>query len=444
RDPAGFALREMGESLLHDHIRRRPLDPAKVNRMHALLAEVEDIDALDQAHRPVLWYAAAIGDLSLIDAITDRGATLDDPDMFDVPPLYEAVRRGHTNAVARLVEAGADPDAVGRGNVPALVVASESGNLAMVVVLIDGGAAVNQEPVGGAALAAVLRSGHVAVVERLLAAGAPLTPVLGMHPAAWAYRQDDPALFRFLATHTDALSTHVGPHDPPAFAAVANCALEPFFDFVEWGTNPNARNTRGESLAVYLLTYRFQRCPQIEAQRPDVISLFIEKGLDLEATDAHGRPLVLIALHYDRVESARRLIAAGAPLDGWYGQKDILILAAGRGANDLIDVALDRGMDINVRSEGLNTDTPLYEAAREGRLDTVKHLLSRGAEMPDTAIGLRRMYGAAGKYPPLFGYLLDRYIAQGRTTEHDQMLRRGARDSKNQQSLAMLDELDIP
>ncbi len=443
-DPAGFELRELGKSLHIRQMRGLPLDPGELDRVKVMLDAVENIDASEQAHHPIIWYAAAIGELDLVNAIIDRGATLDEPALFEVSPLYVAVRHGHTSVVEKLIEAGADPDAVDAKKRPALMVASEKGDLAMVDALIEGGASVNLGNHEGAALTTALRSGNVEIVRRLLEAGAEMTPVLGLHPASWAQRQDDPALLRLLATKTDVLSVRVGENDPPAFAALANCEMDTFFDLVKLGTSPNAINKRGESLALYLLKYTFERCPEIKARRAELISRFIDLGLDLRATDERGKPLVLVALNHGRVESARQLVAAGAPFDGFYGKKNLLILAAGVGANDLIDVALAHGMDINFVSDGLNTDSALYEAAREGQLESVLHLLSRGAAMPDTAIGLRRMYFAAGSHPHVFRYLLERYLAGGRSKEHDQMIRRGARDSKNQASQAMLDAAGIP
>lgn len=442
-DPAGFRLRALGEKLYLDQTRNVTPSPDDINHMRVLISEVEDINAYERAHQPVIWYAASIGELDLVNLAIERGAILDDPERYRVSPLYEAVGKGRVNVVMRLAQAGANVHASDHRDVNALMVATEVGDAAMVEALLELGADVNLGNYAGTALTIAIREQNLEIARQLLDAGAELTPILGRHPVLWAYFKEDRKLLDLIASRPSLLNAKLDEIDPPLFQLFNNCEHDRFRELLELGATPNITNQRGQLLVNYVLIINFSRCSGFDEARADLISLMIDQGLDLNAADERGNPVVLVALNYKRTDSARRLVAAGAPITGTHGIRTFPILAAANGANDLIDIALEGGIDITLSSEGMNRSTPLYEAAYNGHVDTIRHLISRGATIPQEGLPLRQIYWAAGRHLEVVDFLLEQYLAGERTRDQDRQIRRGVEGAKNETAIARLDELGI-
>jgi ankyrin repeat protein len=126
-----------------------------------------------------LLAAAATGDVAKIGALIAAGANPDVRDGFGRTPLMVTAFRHDVDAARALLAAGADVDALERQRYDALTIAAVEDDLAMVELLIAGGANTGQttSPYDGTALIASAHLGHVAVVEALIAGGAPLDHV---------------------------------------------------------------------------------------------------------------------------------------------------------------------------------------------------------------------------------------------------------------------------
>src|SRR6185369_14420874 len=79
-----------------------------------------------------------------------------------------------------------------------------------------------------------------------------------------------------------------------------------------------------------------------------VVNLFLDAGMDVNSVDGTGRPALIVAA----------------------GQANAAILTA----------LIEKGADVKVRQKD-HEWTPLMEAAAEGRVDTVRELLKRGADV---------------------------------------------------------------
>ncbi|MCB9898645.1 MAG: ankyrin repeat domain-containing protein [Planctomycetes bacterium] len=131
-------------------------------------------DDLDEALRA----AALAGDLAKIDLLSDAGASLEAPGEEGETALMLATWQGDAELVRQLVARGAEVDPVGYGVTP-LLVAAEDGQRDALVALLESGADVAARdggPDGPTALhwAAIIDPGTTALVEALLAHGAPL------------------------------------------------------------------------------------------------------------------------------------------------------------------------------------------------------------------------------------------------------------------------------
>ncbi|RGP80571.1 hypothetical protein FLONG3_1310 [Fusarium longipes] len=113
-----------------------------------------------------------------------------------------------------------------------------------------------------------------------------------------------------------------------------------------------------------------------------VVRIFIDHGVDLEASEEPRAPSVLsVSAVQGHTDLAELLIKKGATIDamsyGTSGQTP-LCLASSWGKFAMVDLLLSKGADVNKVSEDL--ETPLYKAVRNGKHDVVELLLRNGAD----------------------------------------------------------------
>ena len=141
-------------------------DAAEVRR---LIAAGADVNAKDPSGKTPLFLAAAIGDVELLQLLLDHGATVDNRNRRFETALFIAAKNGHAPAVDLLLKHGAD---------------------AKIVM-----------PMGGSIVCAAVDSGNIAIVEKILAAGATIAAT---KQAGW------PALICAVAGKVEMLEYLVG------------------------------------------------------------------------------------------------------------------------------------------------------------------------------------------------------------------------------------------
>lgn len=126
-----------------------------------------------------LHAAAWRGDVEAIRAEVSRGASLEARDSAGRTPLHVAAFASRDEAVRALAMAGADLDALEDRDYDIVTIAAVANDLALLDLALSLGASPANitSPYEGTALIAAAHLGHVAVVERLVAAGAPLDHV---------------------------------------------------------------------------------------------------------------------------------------------------------------------------------------------------------------------------------------------------------------------------
>ena len=124
----------------------------------------------------------------------------------------------------------------------------------------------------------------------------------------------------------------------------------------------------------------------------DVIKYLIERGVDVNAQDNAGvSPLHSVASR-GHLEAAKALIGAGARLDiKTSDQSTPLHLAAAQGRKDLAAYLLEKGAPIDVQDG--SDDTPLHAAAWESQWETVKLLTERMPAEAKAALNRRDFDG---------------------------------------------------
>lgn len=180
----------------------------------------------------------------------------------------------------------------------------------------------------------------------------------------------------FAAIRATALASVVALASPWVHAGV----FEDFFKAVEVndagtverliqrGFDVNSRDEKGQTaLHLVLREGAFQTAE----------TLLRQSQLDIDAPNAAGETPLMMAALKGRTDWARRLIERGAKLEreGWTP----LHYAATGPEAPLVALLLDKGARIDARSP--NGSTPLMMAARYGSEDSVKLLLTRGADL---------------------------------------------------------------
>ena len=115
---------------------------------------------------------------------------------------------------------------------------------------------------------------------------------------------------------------------------------------------------------------------------PDVVSLLIKQGVDLNKHDGlHGPPLHTAASN-NSVEAATVMIAGGAKVNliGSRSYTSALHQAVNAKALDMIKMLIENGADINIKGGGT---TPLMLSISKGYSDVTELLQDYGAEMQD-------------------------------------------------------------
>ena len=281
----------------------------------------------------------------------------------DELPLVAAVKAEDPDAVRAALAAGADVDARQPDGATALHWAAFRDQLEIAGLLLAAGADVNAaNELNATPLWLAADNASAPMVERLLAAGANPNVRLpeGETPVMTASRTGSADAVRML---------------------------------LEAGADPNVReDTRHQTALMWA----------VAQGHPDVVSLLIDHGADLEARSKsrprlmhaddvnasqydqgimwnHGgfTPLLFAARH-GRVESARRLLAAGAEIDrpSLVGASP-LVVAAHSGQGELGAFLLEQGADPNQMDAGYNA---LHAAILRGEERLVEALLRHGAD----------------------------------------------------------------
>ena len=109
-----------------------------------------------------------------------------------------------------------------------------------------------------------------------------------------------------------------------------------------------------------------------------LMELFLARGARPDQENSHGEQALQLAAWQGHLEAVRWLLDHGAPINRQGKAWSALHYAAFAGHNDVLQLLLQRGADINARTP--NESTVLMMAVREGKEDTVEHLLAAGAD----------------------------------------------------------------
>jgi ankyrin repeat protein len=357
-EPAWVSGRR-AESFLSDELRLASSE-GNTERVRTLIAAGHDVNARDRRHgTTALKAAAGRGRAETVRALLAAGADVR-ASKAGSTALDVAVEGGHAEVVRILLEAGAP------GGEQSLVVAAYRRHAAVLEVLLAEGISVRGEP-GTAALAAAAQGNDVAIVRRLLEAGAdPARPSEHQSALDAAAAKGNADMIRLL------LAKGARPSRETLDAAVQS----------------------GNREAVRLLDEPLRRGGGPAKPGPAAlvraaidgnvagIDLALESGVDVNATDRHGSTALMAAVSTGRLEAVRRLLKAGAkPNQPENAGVRPLMRAAANGNLEMLKLLLDAGADIEAQQtwEGRNRGTALRFAVGIDQTQAVAFLLKAGA-----------------------------------------------------------------
>jgi ankyrin repeat protein len=353
----------------------RRLDPIRVIAVVAtLVAGAAWAEAA--AARSDVADAVMKGDKAALRTLIDRKADVNAPQVDGATALHWAVYRDDSDTVDVLIKAGAAIDVANREGVTPLAMASLYGSAAMVDRLLNAGADAKRPGVNGETmLMFAARNGNPQVIKRLIAAGADVNakePLRGTTALMWAAEQRHPAAVKMLLEVGADSGAKTGPAGLPRnyMAPHVNTAA----------VKDAAR--RYAAAAAAGRTYEEQL--EYEASQGMKISLGFRGVLNGggQRTEATAPPAAGAAPTGAAPASSPAPVPAAAPPRA--PAPTSVATPVGAPANAAPAPAGDDDADVIVAGlvgSGGGGLTPLTFAAREGDIESAKHLLDAGANV---------------------------------------------------------------
>jgi ankyrin repeat protein len=226
--------------------------------------------------------------------------------------LFSAADGNCTALATELLDGGASVDARDRFGARPLSHAARSGHLEMLELLLARGAPINARNLAGAtALYFAAERGHVAIAQRLVERGADLklTGHSGISPVAAAAYNGSDAIVELLLAHgaDDRGADETG--KPPIVYAAARAKLDIVKRLLARNVDVNARYANDLTLLMWAAGAD-EKVPEADALK--MVSYLLEVGAHVDDRDARGRTALMIAAEGGRAEIANLLLACGA------------------------------------------------------------------------------------------------------------------------------------
>jgi uncharacterized protein len=344
-----------------------------------LLQQRVDVNASEVDGTTALHWAVRNDDSELVDRLIRAGANVKAANRYGITPLYLACVNADAVIIEKLLKAGADANTISNEGETTLMTASRTGNVDAVKALLAHGADVNAKESwhGETALMWAVSEKHAAVARELIAKGADVNARSTVNK--WERQNTAEPREKWLP---------VGGLTPLEFAARDGC-VECISVLVEGGADVNATDEDGITpLLSAIINGHY-----------DAAGLLLEKGANPNNADRTGRTPLYSAADFHTMPASNR--PAPKEIDNELTSLDVLKTLLAKGANVNAQLKqqqpyrtkLDRGDDTMLTTG----TTPLLRAAKAADITAMKLLLEKGADPKlATRAGINPLMAAAG------------------------------------------------
>ena len=317
----------------------------------ALIKQGADVNAYDENISTALIRAADKGRVQCVERLLKAGADVNFTNMYGINALISASYEGHVDCVRVLLEKGASHKAPKRKR-PRLAISSPLyyavviGKPKVVDLLLRAGASFREKDNGDHNLVMLASKsylpGHLRCLELLIKAGASVN--------TWVANSS----IEVSGCVGKSEKIHIAkPVHTPLAAAGHNKAKLRLL--IESGANVNSSDRDGMTELMYAAV----------KGRTTAVKLLLEAGADVNAQDHGGRDV----LSYAAVGHLEFLCFGGPPS----------MFVPNEGIDECIQIMVDWGADVNMRSRG--RQTPIWSAAYAANVKSLKVLLKAGADV---------------------------------------------------------------
>ena len=321
-----------------------------------------------------LMMAARFNDVEVVEYLVERGASLDVQDAEGFAAIHHAVMGGKISNILRLIEFGANHLKGSDENKFPVHLAADQGHTNVIRLLVEHGADVKKvDDYGMTPLMYAARNGHLETIKFLLKNGCSLhrSDGEGTLPVHFAAQGDHVDVVKFIAKNGGSALAKTNDNQTVLHYATR---LDLVRFLVENGADIHARDCEGKT-PLHAAAAKGQT---------DTVNYFLNQGADINACDDYGFSAVYNALEEGHATVAKVLIDKGCHVKLTKNRAmcitpgRLLTMAASKGLTDIIELLLQRGLQVNAIDDG---ETPLITAVRAGHCATVAFLLDQGANI---------------------------------------------------------------
>ena len=336
-----------------------------------LVQKRADVTARSNQGYHILYFLILkeVKSVSLFNLLIDKGASAEAVDGDGFPTIVRAAEYGLTSIVRLLVRNGVDLESGNYFQQTALAYAAGKGHIECLRALLELGAEVEpRDKFGFTPFLRAVHCGHQACISILLDNGADVNAVSleGCNAVELALSNQQKAMASFLigtGYFEQAMSIHT------AVTSGTSSQVALVLD-----TQPSLLNDKDSERQLPI--HRAAR-----AGKDDAVSVLLQRGADVESADDQGNTALMYAACYNQKQAARILLQNGAKIravnkQGW---APIHFATSFCDQPTMAEVLLEEGASIEEKTSV--GDTPLHRACFNGKVEVVKYLISRGAEI---------------------------------------------------------------
>ncbi|KAL1490906.1 hypothetical protein ABEB36_011581 [Hypothenemus hampei] len=340
------AIIQRNDLLLHEAVIKNDTEGVR-----KWLREPVEVNSRNNYGRAPIHWAAARGNLEIMNILIKAQCDLQAKDKYGMQPLHMAAWHGHSEAVRVLINLGVSTHAVTKSQYTLLICAARNNHEDVIDYLLDTLEDVQIDAAdedGQTAVFHAASNGHVAIVRRLVEAGASL---------------EKPNKENRTALHEAARNGHV---------EVAELLLMAKEIDIE----------AADSLGCTPLHLAAQY------QQDRMVDILLENNANIDSQNQKGNTALHIAASLGSKGIVECLLLHGASmaLQNHVGNT-ALHVASQSNEIEIVNILINRGADVNYLNNRLQT--PIHIAAEMGHQEVCRLLLSAGADIQQRERGGR-------------------------------------------------------